>query len=381
MKFQRNTGDLAIRHVRKDEWESFLRFLERAYGHGWGYFPAYYPHLYCFEDRCLKCFYVLEENGEIVSHVGLFPLEVAADGVRVKVGGIGGVATLPGARGKGYMGKLLRHVIGEMKKLSFPLSFLGGDRQRYGHFGWETAGERVVLHVTEHSLRTVDIKSVAAREVSPEEAEAKVRRLHSEQRFRVERNEKLPDILRIAGNRIWLTDNGYLCGRVAGNTLEVKEVVSLSGDEVPLTKAVMEWCFNKQAKLILRTEDTERFNRFMQVADNWEIVEEGKFRINDYFQLLKCFSPLLEDRAHKLNLEDFTLSLGIRSGEETSVVTLDYVSGRLRVSKQKGNPYVEIDEKDGVRLLLGGPFCEREKIGKLSALLPLPVHIPKLDWI
>ncbi len=370
-----------IRQVRKDEWEAFMRFLERSYGHKRGFFPEHYPYLYRPEEEYLQCFHIIERDGEIVSHVGLFPLEVVADEVKIILGGIGGVATLPEKRGKGYMGKLLQHVIEEMQSRNWSLSVLWGARQRYRNFGWEVAGEKVLLHLTERSLARGGIDPSIVREILLEEAQSKVIELNHTQRFRVDRGKKDGGVLRRAGNRIWIGADGYLCGQTADDKLMINEVVSPSGKESSLIKAVMEWCFVREAEVTMRMEDTERFNRLMKIASYWNLTYEGMFRINNCFELLKLFTPILEKRASKLNLKDFSISLGLRSGEEVDIVAINYINGVFRISKEKIEPYIEIDERDGVRLLIGGPFPERGNFGEISALLPLPIHIPNLDQV
>ena len=84
----------AIRTVRVEEFEDFMRYLERCYKHPKGYFPSAYPHLYRPDaDACARNF-VIESNGRILSHVGVYPLDMVVNGVEVKTAGIGGVSTL-----------------------------------------------------------------------------------------------------------------------------------------------------------------------------------------------------------------------------------------------------------------------------------------------
>lgn len=370
-----------IRQVKKDEWEAFMRFLERCYGCKHGYFSECYPHVYRPGKECLQCFNIIEKDGKIVSHVGLFPLEVVADDVKIILGGISGVGTLPEERGRGYMGRLLRYAIKEMQSRNWSVSWLGGDRQRYANFGWELAGEKLLLHLKERSLARENVKSSVVWEVSPEEAQARVMELSNTQRFRVERGRRLGDTLRRVGNRIWIGEDGYLCGETKNRKLMVKEVVSPSGKESSMIRAVMEWCFVKEAEVFVRIEDTERLNRLIRVASWWNLTYEGMFRINNCFELLKLFTPILERRASELNLKGFSISLGLRSEEVVDVVAISYINGVFHISKEKTEPYIEIDERDGVRFLIGGPFPERKNFGEISALLPLPIHIPTLDWV
>src|SRR5579862_7969173 len=49
-----------------------------------------------------------DDSDELVSHVGVFLREGTSDGENVRIGGIGGVMTLPSARGRGYASSAMR---------------------------------------------------------------------------------------------------------------------------------------------------------------------------------------------------------------------------------------------------------------------------------
>lgn len=53
--------------------------------------------------------FILDSEGEPVSHVGILKHEVSVGGQPVLVGGVGGVVTVPAAQGRGYAGRLMRH--------------------------------------------------------------------------------------------------------------------------------------------------------------------------------------------------------------------------------------------------------------------------------
>lgn len=380
-KVKRNKNRELIRNIRKSEWDMFMHFLEKCYGHECGFFGKHYPNLYRCEKSCLENMYVIEKDGRIMSHVGLFPLKVISDGIKINAGGIGGVATIPEGRGKGFMGKLLHHVIGKMKEDKMPVCVLWGDRKRYGTFGWENAGERILLHITSRSISQPKTESIPISEVPPEKAKTKIRDFSNGLKFRMLRDKETLNVLRRNGNRIWMADDGYLCGWTSGDALRVHEVVSVSGKEVSIIKAVMEWCFVEKAEIYVRSEEGERFKRLMHAAAGWEILQEGMFRINDCSELLECFKPLLEKRANELQSGDFSLSIGLRFGRNVEVTALEFAGGIMHISKKKIKPYTEIDGGDAARLLIGGPFPGREKVGRFAALLPLPIHIPELDKV
>jgi aminoglycoside 2'-N-acetyltransferase I len=53
--------------------------------------------------------FLLEEDGRVVSHVGLLRHAVTAGGRSVEVAGVGGVVTVAGAQGRGYAQRGMRH--------------------------------------------------------------------------------------------------------------------------------------------------------------------------------------------------------------------------------------------------------------------------------
>ncbi|NQS89615.1 GNAT family N-acetyltransferase [Patescibacteria group bacterium] len=69
--------------------------------------------------------------------VGIFPLTGVVGDAEIRIGGIGGVATLPEFRGKGYMSNLMECSIQKMTEDKYSISILWGDRQRYTNFGKE----------------------------------------------------------------------------------------------------------------------------------------------------------------------------------------------------------------------------------------------------
>jgi GNAT superfamily N-acetyltransferase len=78
---------------------------------GWSEDPFGINHLHLKGRR--KDFHFLGyEKGQLVSHVGLVKDEVQVAGNPMPVAGIGGVVTIPSARGKGYAHILLQHAAG-----------------------------------------------------------------------------------------------------------------------------------------------------------------------------------------------------------------------------------------------------------------------------
>lgn len=97
---------------------------------------------------------VLAEDGEIVACLRVLPLTVLIEGAPVPLGGVSSVACLPEHRRKGYVGRLLRHALSEMRDRGQALSSLYTPHPSlYRRYGWMTAGSAV-----KHVWRPKDVR-------------------------------------------------------------------------------------------------------------------------------------------------------------------------------------------------------------------------------
>jgi len=375
-----------IRHVRPEEFERFMRYLERAFGHSKAFFERALPHLYQPAEEALSWSYAIEEEGEIVSHVGLYPIETATAGVRLTVGGIGAVSTSPAARGKGYMSRLLYHVIDEMRRLHYPVSWLGGDRQRYNTFGWELASPVYDLSFSRRSLEWHHVEPAEIEEVLPQEALDTIRRYQPLPACHAVRPH-LDQQIHKMDLRFWIADDGYaiLAGQDR-HEIRIMELVSASGNETGIIRAMLAWNFGDRATWRLSMWDRERLARLMPYANYWSSGNSHMYRINDLTALLTAAQDYLASRAAAIR--DFAVALGIREHDRIAVTTLAVEGGQVDIKPGRhANVYLEYSPAAAARLLLGGPPA-RPDSGEgadlpagLSALLPVPCYVFPFDHV
>ncbi len=375
-----------IRKADINDFEPLMRFLEKSYGHSRNYFSDNYAYLlkdvFGAAEKAPKGSYIVEKNGKILSHAGLYPIELVCAGVKLTAGGIGNVATHPEARGRGYMRRILQRAISDMEAGGVPVSVLWGDRQRYGHFGWETAGEKLKINFTSRSFEQASVKSrIDLEEVEPASAVPEIKKLHKNISYRAERGKKLKGIISRNNNRVWLSPDGYLCAAKEGGALFVNEVFSRSGNEAGLIYSAMAWCFLNSACAFLCPSDSAAVETLIPAADSWSVVPEGMFRVNDYHGLFSAFSPLLRARAEARGLRDFSFCLEIERAKKSERVDVSLSGRGVEINKSGRKKNLRIPEKDAVRLFLGGPGACMEELEPLRALLPIPVHIPTLDHV
>jgi len=151
------------------DYEEIQRVLEDAYGHSYNYFPNACPTVWRKETTDYRHTYLIREEKKIVSLIRLFPLDLILGPISVKAAGIGGVASSPSARGKGYMNQLMNYAAARMKKEGFPISVLWGDRHRYRAFGYENAGKTLNLTITQRGLHKAGVKPVFPQKYSGQE--------------------------------------------------------------------------------------------------------------------------------------------------------------------------------------------------------------------
>jgi len=118
---------------------------------------------------------IVLEDGVVRALIAVLPgiLHTACGDLRT--GYVGTVSVAPEARGRGYMKRLMADWIEAEKARGRDLMLLGGQRQRYGYFGFAQGGECYTFTVSRrsvrHGLRDADASGVSFCEIFPGTAE------------------------------------------------------------------------------------------------------------------------------------------------------------------------------------------------------------------
>ena len=123
----------------EDDDREFLKLLPKIYKDK--YRPAY------------NNFVVQDENGVFRSAVGNFYNDMLIGGEKIKTCCIGNVAVGKEYRHMGYMKELMKMSVEDMKLNGTDMAYLGGQRQRYGYFGFESAGVRLNFNYSVQALK------------------------------------------------------------------------------------------------------------------------------------------------------------------------------------------------------------------------------------
>ena len=135
-----------------DDYIDFINYVFGMNGTSEG-FPKLLPKLYKPEYHPCENNYVVTVDGKLKSAIGVFPRTFDIMGEKLVSWGIGNVAVHPYSRSKGYMRELLHTAVDEMIASGADMSDLGGLRQRYAYFSYESASPVAKYYITGTSVR------------------------------------------------------------------------------------------------------------------------------------------------------------------------------------------------------------------------------------
>jgi len=134
------TDAFEVRPITVEELPTATNVANRAFGfsaEGGFEFGRDIPYVWNADraDNTWGCF----EGGEMIGVIGAYPFDVKMAGVSFRATCVGQVGTPAEHRGRGVMSALLKAATAKMDA-EVDFAWLGGDRQRYGRFGWAFGG-------------------------------------------------------------------------------------------------------------------------------------------------------------------------------------------------------------------------------------------------
>lgn len=375
-------------------------------------FQRLLPKVYQPDDRLMQAHYAIRRAGRIRAVVGAYPMTLQAGPAEWSINGIGGVCTHPGEQKSGLMRQLMTAVLADMEREGCVLSILGGQRQRYGYFGYEKAGTSLSFQISKTNLRhffrgqnQVEFRFIR---VSPDHLlhdpqqadqirqwQALMKSWHDRQPIHILRPEA--DFLTVLSSwyaRIWLAED--LAGQPAGylvtdrDGLIVKELIAASADRVfPIAVSWIERQPTDSVTFTLPPWNLEAIAFFGRVCENCSVSSAGNYRINNWPALL---SSLLLVKGGQQPLPDGVLHLGVEDPGAIKVYELAWQAGRAdcRETPAAGADLL-LDRLTATRLVLG-PLTPMQVAPQIAAIkpeisrllsswFPLPLAWPSPDGV
>lgn len=356
------------RSLKEEEYDEFMRLLERSYERIREFFQNGWPHVSKRETIEFKNRFIIKKDGRIVSHVGLIPLTLVVDDKLIRAGGIGGVATDPDFRGSGFMSELLKYTISKMRENELPVSILWGDRDRYGRYGWENAGTVLNTAVSRRNLKKLNLtEKVEAKKYAPESGDLKrIMEIHEQEPLRVQRSEKKYRMfMSKPGQDVWLGKgrDGWAYAVISGGN--VIERGGNPGTFLALLADICEKTGTENLQIIQPLRLTPLADVLCRICGAYSMGHIGMVKIIDLDATLKSFGVKTDGIKFKM-----------MDTEEDKFKPIE-ISGKE----------IKLPEQAMVRLLFGQmppsrSFKIEPEIAKtLDSIFPLGFYVWQLDGV
>ena len=330
------------------------------------YFPRILPKLYQNIGTAEMHRIAVRDDGTIVGCVGNFILPTYAAGEKLNVIGIGTVSTHPEHRREGHMIRLMDESIAHAKEVGADYMVLGGQRQRYGHWGFESAGPNVEFRVYEDNVRKTFGKEAkfgyTFRKLLPEDREYIMKeRLMRTSALTYTEHEKEQEyailfsmgsdpyvILKdgeFAGTFMKFTDHNEMTDLRLVNPEEVLHVVNdlLKDDQ---------FFKDPDEERMFRINHIAQYDQIllMKLAEEAESTEIGHCQMIKILNYARTIGVYLKMAAAYRSLADGEVKLAFENGEKLKITVRDGVPA---VEAYDGEDCVFLKERPAVDLLFG----------------------------
>ncbi len=330
------------------------------------------PKMYGDDVDFTPFHYIAKEDHRIVGLTSALPYDVVCGEDRLRVGFVGTVSTHPYCRGKGYMKACMALLREDMEKSGAQLLVLGGQRQRYEHYGFSVGLPAVKHTVTkgnvQKALGGIDADNIRFEEEQGPCGDAV--RLHESQSYYCVRDPaRYVQFMRSWNRKFFRILRG---DETLGFCAEGLSDIELYDPE-DLLSVVKAWVLaNGTAEISLGFTCT-RWNEILSgLAEDSRAVNDHMLRVIDW---PGCAEFFLKARARRIApLEDGLFRLGVE-GEGTLEMRVEGGVPRCRMTEASPD---RVLDRIGAQELL---FSIRSLYlpAGVHNWLPLPAWIPGQD--
>ncbi|MCM8767089.1 MAG: GNAT family N-acetyltransferase [Candidatus Omnitrophica bacterium] len=373
---------MVIRNPVREEYDRIIRFLEDAYGHFYNFFPIIYPQSWTQENTDFSNILIIEENGKICSLVRIFPINLIHNDIKIKIAGIGNVATEFEERGKGFMTILLNQAIKKMEKEGYSLSILWGDRHRYINFGYENAGKIINTTITQRGLEKLRVNSVSAKKyLGEKEILLKIIDTYNKKNYRIERDEKyFSEIYKKLFICLYYFDQSnkfsYVVVNEQGTETKVYEFAGEPETILGILKYLSER-FGKNKFYLEFPNFYEIPEIILKATSSWSCSTTGMVKIISLKKTIETFLPLIE----KEFPENKEIMFEIEGKEKVGIKKED---GKIKFIDESSH-LIKLKEEEMVRLFFNfsDDFLKIDKDLRdiCKTFLPFDLFFPTIDHI
>ncbi|MBQ8576200.1 MAG: GNAT family N-acetyltransferase [Clostridia bacterium] len=351
-------------------------------------FMSILPKIYHDEYRpAYNNFVVQEENGDFRAAVGNFYIDLDVCGEAVKACCIGNVAVGVKYRSMGYMVDLMEMSVKDMQENGTDLAYLGGQRQRYGYFGFEASGvsynfefnKKTAKHIYGGRKSTLRAEKLDANDL---ETIKKIDELYRKNVIKA--NRPLEDYYRIITSWRHTPYVVYDGDEFAGYFLMgySYEWISECGVTKPeyygeLALAALEVSGKDSVRFNASPFDKEKHGFFTENSENISVGGCESMLVYNYEKVIRAY---LKAKASYTSLADGELTVLIHGKKADEKLRIAVKNNEVTVEKFDGEAEIEFSHFEATRAFFSNFTFEREKLnGAAQQWFPLPAFIFSAD--
>lgn len=325
---------------------------------------------------------VARENGRILGMVCTPDKVLKAGEGRLRFGYIGSVSAHPYERGRGIMKELMQRTIDAARNEGLDFLVLAGQRQRYQHFGFEDAGAKLSLYLSQGSIsHSRNSKTTAEyRFLNMEDAqEDDVRQafdLHQQGQLVCTRQaaDFVPILRNWRGCGILVYEGERLLGYFYLNNNSVDEFAFHPGADIPeILLAYLQSTGSDGLSVSLRPFELKDHPNLFASADSWQLAPPLMLRVFNWQPFLQT---LLRFKASRLRLHSGRRVLDI-TGEGRFAITVS--DSEVWVEATNDPADMTLDPQAAVRLTTLALSEDLYPNHPFDNWFPLPFDIPSAD--
>ena len=347
----------AIARLTPADFEEAMDVLNFSFGFEHPHnFETLLPVLYHPGAEAMSWNWALREEGSIRAIVGVFPLTWKLGDATLRIAGVGGVSCHPRYRKRGFMGQLMRHCVEAMREEGYPLSWLGGQRQRYGYYGYEKCGINYQLSLAPINVRHVFGDGDLGIEFRPLERQDRTHLqggigLHDAQPIRgVRPRKRFYNMLLSWYHKphIAISPDSRMIGYVVanGNGDRITEILAVNEGEPELQIAAA-WVQQHGEATFDLAPSNRLLPKLAAVCGGMSVHSSGNWQIFDWAAALDA---LLKAQCTLIPLIDGAVVIEIA---DYGKVLLEVAGGSARCIRSDAAPALQTDAFTAMRLLFG----------------------------
>lgn len=329
--------------------------------------------------------YLARQEGRLCAAVAVLPGEMRlGGGESLKYGYVGSVSVHSRYRGQGHMQKLMRSWIADCRAEGYDLLALGGQRQRYGYYGFEQGGAVYDFVVTDanirHGLKAAEAEKMSLREITDpaDPALDAMYALYQRQEMTGRRErENFLTVMQSWHNGLYCVEDkgtGKCLGYISAGQGDIYELAL--AEEALLPGVMKAWSSLQKGAAFSVTVPLHQLGRaeaMKAFAENTQIRDDEMLLILNWPRVLE---RLMVFKAARQPVLDGKMCFEI-AGEGRFLLCVQ--GGRASVLPTEEAPERSLTPRSAVEFFFSAYGALRFSRDVPGGWLPLPLHIPSAD--